>query len=186
VRTEDAVLAVVEALEGLAIPYMVVGSVSSTYYGIGRLSKDADFVVALGTESIVSVARRLGPQFRLDPQMSFETVTMTRRYLAQVVGTTFEIEFFQLTDDPHDQERFRRRQQVTLLDRLVWLPTVEDVLVTKLRWALLANRSKDREDVRGVIAVQGDRIDWDYVHRWCEEHGTRTLLDEIRASIPPI
>lgn len=58
--------------------------------------------------------------------------------------------------------------------------------MTKLRWALLANRSKDRSDVRDVIAVQGGRIDWDYVHRWCDEHGTRALLDEIRASIPPI
>ncbi len=44
----------------------------------------------------------------------------------------------------------------------------------------------DRDDIRGVIAVQADRIDWDYVHRWCEQHGTRPLLDEIRASIPPI
>ena len=37
---------------------------------------------------------------------------------------------------------------------------------------------QDRDDVRGVIAVQGDRIDWEYVHKWCEQHGTRALLDE--------
>ena len=48
------------------------------------------------------------------------------------------------------------------------------------------NRSKDRDDIRGVIAVQGDRIDWDYVHGWCEQHGARGLLDEIRTSIPPM
>jgi hypothetical protein len=58
--------------------------------------------------------------------------------------------------------------------------------VTKLQWAFLANRPKDREDARDVIAVQSDRIDWDYVHHWCEQHGTRALLDEIRDSIPPI
>ena len=58
--------------------------------------------------------------------------------------------------------------------------------MTKLRWGILARRSKDLDDVRNVIAVQADRIDWDYVHRWCEQHGTRALLDEIRASIPPI
>jgi hypothetical protein len=66
------------------------------------------------------------------------------------------------------------------------MATAEDVIITKLHWALLGNRYKDREDVRDVIAVQADRIDWDYVHRWCEQHGTRALLDEIRASIPPI
>jgi hypothetical protein len=72
------------------------------------------------------------------------------------------------------------------MGRQVWIPTAEDVIVTKLHWALLGRRSKDRDDARDVIAVQGDRIDWDYVHRWCEQHGTRALLDEIRASIPPI
>ncbi len=51
---------------------------------------------------------------------------------------------------------------------------------------MLGKRSKDREDVRDVIAVQADNIDWQEVHRWCELHGTRALLDEIRASIPPI
>lgn len=118
--------------------------------------------------------------------MSFETVTMSRRYVADVVGTPFKIEFFLLNDDPHNQERFRRRRQITLLDRQVWLPTPEDVIVTKLNWSHRIHRPKDWEDIRDVIAVQGDRIDWDYVHRWCEEHGTRALLDEIRASIPPI
>jgi hypothetical protein len=68
----------------------------------------------------------------------------------------------------------------------VFIPSPEDVIITKLRWALLGGRSKDREDVRDVIAVQGDRIDWDYVHAWCDRHGTRPLLDEIRRSIPPI
>jgi hypothetical protein len=111
---------------------------------------------------------------------------MSRRYVADVAGTPFKIEFLVLRDDPHDQERFRRRQRVNLLDYQVWLPTVEDVIITKLHWGLLGSRSKDRDDVRDVIAVQGDRIDWDYVHKWCEQHGTCALLDEIRRSIPPI
>ncbi|MCH8829337.1 MAG: hypothetical protein IID45_07140 [Planctomycetes bacterium] len=69
---------------------------------------------------------------------------------------------------------------------MVYLPTVEDVIVTKLRWSLAGERGKDAEDVAHVIAVQGDAIDWDYVHRWSEQHGTRDRLDEIRSSIPPI
>ena len=100
--------------------------------------------------------------------------------------TSFKIELFQLSTDPHDQERFQRRVRATLFGHPVWLPTAEDVIITKLRWSLLAGRSKDRDDARDVIAVQGDRIDWDYVHPWCDRHGTRDLLDEVRLSIPPI
>ncbi len=58
---------------------------------------------------------------------------------------------------------------------------------SSVRWAKIAKRAKDTEDVRDVIAVQGDEVlDWDYIHHWCKAHGTRELLDSIRASIPPI
>jgi len=182
----EATLSVIEALEACGIQYMLVGSYSSNAYGIPHSTQDADFVIELGEAAIGELASRIAPSIRINPQMSFETVTMTRRYIADVVGTPFKIEFFLLDADPHNQERFRRRRQISLLDRQVWLPTVEDVIVTKLHWALLGRRSKDREDVRDVIAVQSDRIDWDYVHKWCEQHGTRALLDEIRRSIPLI
>jgi hypothetical protein len=34
--------------------------------------------------------------------------------------------------------------------------------------------------------VKGADIDWGYVRQWCATHGTLALLDEIRASIPPL
>jgi len=66
------------------------------------------------------------------------------------------------------------------------LLTAEDVVVTKLQWYKALKRSKDKDDARGVIAVQGDSLDWDYIRRWCDSHGTQELLDAVRASIPPI
>jgi predicted nucleotidyltransferase len=180
---EDATAAAIDALIELDVPFILVGSFSSNQYGIPRSTKDADFVLQLGAVSILEIARKIAPDIRLDPQMTFETVTMTRRYEANVVDSTFTIGFFLLGDDPHDIERFRRRQRAAFLGRAIFVPTVEDVIITKLRWA----RSKDKDDVRDVLAVQGDeRIDWEYVRRWTHEHGTDSLLKEIRRSIPPI
>lgn len=59
-------------------------------------------------------------------------------------------------------------------------------MISKLRWASHAGRGKDRDDVRHCIAVQGDAVDWPYVHGWCNRHETRELLEEILRSIPPI
>jgi hypothetical protein len=179
----EAILAVIDALDALAIPYMVVGSYSSNFYGIPRSTQDADVVVEFGSASVSHLASQLGHSFRLDPQMTFETTTLTQRHVLEVVGIPFTIELFHLSDDAHDRERFRRRRRVTMMGRQISIPTAEDVIVTKLRWALGAGRSKDREDVRDVIAVQGANIDWSYVHAWCEQHGTRALLDEIRSSL---
>jgi hypothetical protein len=35
-----------------------------------------------------------------------------------------------------------------------------DTIVTKLRWAREANRSKDRDDIRNILAVRASDLDW--------------------------
>ena len=49
---DEAVLAVIEALEGLGVGYMLVGSLSSNFYGIPRATQDADFVIQFGKQMI--------------------------------------------------------------------------------------------------------------------------------------
>lgn len=180
----EAAAALIDALETCGVPYMIVGSLSSNLFGITRSTVDADFVVELGAGDLKRVVERLGPAFSLDPQTQFETLTGTTRYIVHVAETEFKLELFCLSNDPHDRERFKRRLQMEMPDlgRIAYVPTPEDVILMKSRWA----RGKDRDDVRDVISVQGDAIDWDYVYHWADQHGTRGVIDEIRASIPPI
>ena len=185
-NSDEATVAVIDALQALDVPYILVGSLASNLYGIPRSTKDADFSVQLSPGGIHSILARLGPQFRLDPQVSFETVTGTTRYVVSVVGIPFRIEFFCMNDDPFAQERFARRQRSPFLGRHAFVPTPEDVVVVKLRWASSLDRPKDAEDARGVIAVQGERLDWDYIRRWCDAHGTREMLERLRASTLPL
>ena len=178
----------VDALTKLGTDFILVGSYSSNYYGVPRATQDADFV-AVFPPGIELIARELGDKFILDPQSSFEGITGTLRDIFTIPSIPFKIEIFHLSDDPHDQSRFARRRSVfdELVDRTLFIPTVEDVIITKLRWEKLGKRGKDANDIRDVIAVQGDdALDWQYIHHWVDQHGTRKLLDEIHASIPPI
>jgi hypothetical protein len=186
VTGDEAVIAMIDALNASGTPYMLVGSLSSNYYGVARATRDADFVVQFSNEAAAEIARRLGPSIILDPQIQFETITGTSRYVARLADHPFKIELFLLSEDAHDQERFDRRRPARILDREAFIPTPEDVLITKLRWSRRGKRAKDIEDVRNVISVQASRLDWEYVHKWCREHGTRDLLDELRRSIPAI
>lgn len=180
---EEAVVAMIDALESAGVAYMLVGSLATNFYGVPRATEDADFVIELGAVSLPEVAARLGPAFRLERQGSFETITMTQRRLIPLASNSFTIELFYLSDDEHDQARFRRRRQVTVFGRPVYLPTAEDMIVTKLRWATTRAGTKDRDDARDVMAVQGERLDWDYIDSWADRHQTRALLVEIRREI---
>jgi hypothetical protein len=182
------VVALIESLESEGIGYMVVGSLSASVYGLTRSTKDADFVLQLGERTLQDVLQNLGPEFKLERQLSFETNTGTTRQRIFVGDNAFLIELFRLSDDAHDLERFARRQfhLVAALARKVWVPTAEDVVITKLRWISTANRPKDREDVATVLAVQRDKLDWNHIYRWCDVHGTRGIADELRASVPVV
>ena len=172
------VLRVIQALEQLGIPYMLVGSYSSNIYGIGRSTQDADFVLELGDRSATTLLDALGPDLTLDPQMQLETVTGTARFVGRH-ESGFKVEFFLVSGDEHDRERFRRRKRQPFLTAFAYLPTAEDVVIQKLRWYQRSKRAKDVDDVRNVLAVQAGKLDLDYIRRWCDQHGTRSLFEEL-------
>ena len=101
------------------------------------------------------------------------------RHIAVHLKTTYKIELFHLSSDPHDQSRFARMQAIDFEGRPVWLPTAEDVVVTKLRWSKGGKRAKDLEDVKNVLAVQRGKLDLNYIRQWCDQHGTRQLLEQL-------
>ncbi len=183
---DEAVVAVLDALDTAGIPFMIVGSLASNFHGIPRSTRDADFVVELPAGSLQRLGDTLPPALTLNLQSAFEGVTGTTRYLIELAGSPFVCELFVRSDDPHDRERFARRQRVRVFDRTACVASAEDMVVTKLRWADKAERSKDRDDVRNILAVRGSDLDWDYLRHWSTEHGTSALLEHIRASIPPL
>lgn len=163
---------------------MVVGSLASNFHGIPRSTQDADFVVQLEAGQLTRLEAALPPELRLESQGGFEAVTGTTRYLIAVSGSAFVCELFVLSDDPHDQDRFRRRELVRVLAQNAYVASAEDMVITKLRWARDAGRSKDRDDVRNILAVRGPELDWTYIAGWTARHGTAALLAEIKASLP--
>jgi len=183
VTSDEAVGRSIDALSAAGLEYVLVGSFASNFWGAPRATQDVDLVVDFAGTSMRDLLAWLGPGFRLEPQQTFETVTGKRRHIVYVGDGAFTIEVFPVSEDAHDRERFHRRASVALLGRTTFVLSPEDVIVTKLRWAAALNRDKDLADVAGVVAVRRDTIDWPYVRRWCGEHGTRHLLDEILADL---
>ncbi len=177
---------VVRALEEENIPYIVVGALSVSVFGIPRATKDVDIVVSLETRRpLDALERRLADVVQFDPQITFETITGSVRHILQSKSNPpIVVELFELSDDPFVQSRFRRRRQEYSgqMGRRTWLPTAEDVIVQKLRWA----RHKDLEDAGSVLAVRGSAaLDMAYIRHWCEQHGTLARLQAVLDSIPP-
>ena len=171
----------IAALNQTGIPHMLVGAFARNYYAEPRSTKDADLVLGVAVGSFRPLLDALGPGYQLDEQMAFETNTGTLKNVITHVESGFSIELFYLSEDPHDQERFKRRRPTRCEEQPTFVLTAEDYIITKLRWP----RSKDFDDARDVIAMQGDGLDWNYIQKWTAIHGCEAKLERVRASIPP-
>jgi predicted nucleotidyltransferase len=179
-NTDEVVSHVIKSLNAQGVSYMIVGSLATNFYCVPRSTQDGDFVVQSSLGKVAREISRSHGGLRFDPQLGLESVTATKKIVLRTEEHDFEIELFELSADEHDQQRFTRRIQVELLGQTAWIATIEDMIVTKLRWAEHAGREKDIADVRNLIAVQQNVVDWPYVETWCDRHDTRPLLERLR------
>lgn len=170
-------------LEAAGADYVIVGAVAYFAYGVPRSTNDLDFVIATDPVSLDRLLRDLPSPLSLDPQARMELFTGTMRWVVAVAGTELKVELFLLGDDPHHRAEFSRRRRTMIEGAGIeaWIPTAEDLVIQKLRWA----RRKDLDDARNILAVQGEAIDYAHLEKWCTQHGTLGRLEELRASIPP-
>lgn len=182
---EQSAVDMAEALHKAKVPHMIVGGLSSNFYGIPRNTKDVDIVVELrDAKQLGEVAANLPEHFEFDSQVTFETITGSIRHIVKIAGTPFVIELFELASDDFQKSRFERRKEIFVpqLNASVTIPTAEDVVIQKLRWA----RPKDLEDARDVMAVQGNALDREFISEWCETLGITERYETLIASVPDI
>ena len=184
---EEVAVKVIDAAEGAETEFMVVGALAAGAYGIPRSTRDFDLLVGIDKKGAInSIVKELKGFVEFDPQVVFDTITWGSRHVGRSKTTpSYKVELFETFEDPFVTSEFARKERLLIpaLGRETWLPTAEDVVVQKLRWA----RPKDLEDVRDVIAVQGtDSLDMEYIKSWCKSHQSIDRLVEILENLPDI
>lgn len=180
---EQLFVTLVDSLAAADVPYMLRGSVVSNFYGVPHAEWDLQVTLApphFDRFNLMMLSERLGKGFQVDlaePAIRSRTISHPQQ------GTT--VTFFELDEaDAHESEAFSRRRGVRIFDRATFIPTPEDQLVTALRWHQVWESYGDDQTVRGLIAIRGTELDWNYVCSWCGTHDTRDLLERIRADVP--
>jgi hypothetical protein len=173
---------IIDALDHTGAAYLFDNPFSSSFYGRPVSTMSADVILDLTSKQWPGISDGLAAGFRVEPSERFEGIESVSRHVVHHLATSIKINLFPLSDDPHDQERFRRRQDVDFEGRRAWLPSAEDVVITKLRWSRGGRRAKDVEDVTKILAVRGAALDHAYIRQWADRHGTRELFDRMLAA----
>jgi hypothetical protein len=176
---------VVGHFDRLSIGYMVGGSTASSVYGEPRTTRDVDIVVEVDGESL----RRLFDSFDpaavyIDSPATIEAVSPGQVFdLIDLVGG-WKVDLVIRKDRPFSTVEFERRRPAELLGSRVMVASAEDVLLAKLEWAAMTGSTRQVDDARGIVRVQGDRLDFEHLRFWADELGVRAALDEVLAERP--
>lgn len=171
-------------LERLEISYHLGGSYASAIHGIPRQTHDIDLVVDLGRDRVPDLARALSAEFYVDEHAVARAVEERASCNLVHLATGVKVDLFVKGASAFDAAEFERRVPVRLgqhAPRDVFVKSAEDTLLRKLLWFRLGGEVSDRqwEDVRGIVNVQGDRLDLGYLSGWADRLGVRDLLDRL-------
>lgn len=184
----DALFQVLDALEALQIPYMVVGSFASTFWGRPRLTHDVDMVVEIAAHKIAELARLLAPHFYA-PQFVIEDAVRKRGQFNLIhLDCAFKVDMWLLKDSPYDIVCFERRLLGVMFEREVWVSSPEDVILSKLLWYRAAPvLDRQFQDALEVYEIQEPYLEQEYLDHWAHTLGIADLLERVRqeAARPP-
>ena len=183
-----ALRALLAALDQCGIAYFVGGSVASGIHGIYRTSMDAGLVADIRAGQVAGLARRLGGDFYADAAMMQDTPQRGRSFNVIHLASSFKFNIFPLRSDAYGQTQFARRmiRGVTLGDETLSVPvsSAEDTLLMKLAWHRAGGETSERQwnDIRGIVAIQGDPLDRAYLRQWAGYLKVADLLEEALAA----
>jgi hypothetical protein len=179
-------LQVIDALEQVGAAYVIGGSLASTIHGVVRTTLDTDIVADLSLSQARPFADLLAGTFYLDIDTIRHAIRDRSSFNVIHLATMFKVDLFIPKSRLFDRQQLERRQPwVANPDsgRMIYVATPEDTVLAKLAWYRLGDEISDRQwrDILGVLAVQGDRLDFAYMRQWAATLDVSDLLEQALA-----
>jgi hypothetical protein len=179
----DALCPVELILNQLGVRFAICGSLSSVAHGAPRATVDVDILAELELDDVGSLLGALEPEYYASKESIEEAVLIRSSFNLIHLATVYKIDVFVSDRSAFNTSVLDRAIDLSIersRNELFRVQSAEDTIVSKLRWYRLGREVSERQlsDVLGVMRVQAEALDQDYMRRWADELGVRDLLDE--------
>jgi hypothetical protein len=179
VSFRQTIATVIDCLDRAQVPYMVTGSLASSYYGEPRSTLDIDIVIAPTQESLNRLVDGLiDAGLDVDRSAASEALRARSQFNA-VDGDAVKVDFSVRKDRAFSVTEFDRRQPADLLGTQGFIASAEDVVLAKLEWATATDSERQLRDAAAIVEVGAD-LDDAYIDRWAGVLDVRSEWQSIR------
>ena len=180
---EEVLKRVISALEDNNIPYMLTGAIAVNYYGRPRLTHDVDIIVNIEKKHIQSIVDAFYQEFYVSSESIKDAIKHRTVFNIIHNETGLKIDFWMLTNEEYDKTRFSRRESQTIFDRQMSISSAEDIILVKLLWYKRSTSEKHIIDAEGILQVQGESIDNNYLEKWAKNLSVSKTLKELLKTV---
>ncbi len=135
-------LQVIQALEEIKAPYMIVGAFAGLAFGVNRVTFDVDILVDLQERDFEALAARFPPpRYYADPEMMRNSTQMGIMFNLIDTSLGIKADLIPLTREPGYRVAFERRVRQSFQDETgqtftAWYAQPTDIIIGKLKaWA---------------------------------------------------
>jgi hypothetical protein len=160
---------IIQALNKANIPYMISGSVGSSFHGQPRATNDADIVIAPTAEQITSFIELLGPDFYVSKEAVKQAIENKTMFNIIDIQSGYKADLIIRKQRPYSQQEFARRTSVNFFGIETYFVRPEDSILSKLEWSKGRQSETQYKDALGVLLTQKDDLDYEYLKKWAKE-----------------
>jgi hypothetical protein len=172
----DVLGLVSDRLSAHGLAFMLTGSFALAYYAMPRMTRDLDIVVELSEHDVAPLVAAFAADFYLDADAARAAVLSERMFNLMHFESGVKVDLIVRKSSQFRQVEFARRQAVAIAGTRTWIVSREDLILSKLVWALESNSEMQRRDIQLLLAAA---VDLHYIRTWAPQLGVATLLNEL-------
>ena len=141
-----------------------------------------DMVSNSNRPHVKQLVKTLEQTYYISEKMILDAIDSRSSFNIIHLETMLKVDVFIMKDTPFQQECISRRKKDTIDEDEesieLYLVSAEDIILHKIDWYCQLGQESERQwlDILGVIKVQQDQLDTEYLKKWSAELGFLELL----------
>jgi hypothetical protein len=132
--------------------------------------------VLLSARDVDPLVKAFAQDFYIDADLARTAIVDERLFNVMHLESGIKVDFIVRKSSEYREVEFDRRRSVTIGNKKTWIVSIEDLILSKLIWALDTKSEMQQRDIRLLLA---ESVDMNYVGSWAPRLGVATLLAEL-------
>ncbi len=170
---------IVATIEQAGIPYMLVGSIASSFHGWPRATVDADIVIDPTPQQLAAFIESMERDYYISRQAVAAAIENRAIFNVIDAKSGWKADMIIRKNRAFSRQEFTRKILSPVFGTNMYLLTPEDALLSKLEWAKGRTSQVQFNDALGILTVQTNRLDFDYLRKWAKELDVAEALEKL-------